>query len=175
MSENEKEKGEWEKLIDWEQNKQLTWAVVLLTATLGLAGILFTNSFSTITRAFVIVLGLTLMLVLDLSFYRLATTLVNLRRYVERIGQISELYRKELLGTKDKEELLKQKDILERLYDWFVDASVKYKPRLITWRAVLIIVLADFFILSYMLVMILPIGLAEFFIFLCGCVLILQV
>lgn len=168
MSENDKEKGEWEKLIDWEQNKQLTWAVVLLTATLGLAGILFTNSLSTVTRAFIIVLGLTLMLVLDLSFYRLATTLVNLRRYIERIGQISELYKEELLETNEK-------DVYKKLYDWFVDTSVKYKPRLITWRVVLIIVLADFFILSYMFMMILPIGLAEFFIFLCGCVLILQV
>jgi len=139
MSEKEKEKGELEKLIDWEQNKQLTWAVVLLTATLGLAELLVIVSPSTNTRFFVITLGLPLIVVLDVSFYRLATSLVNLRRYIERIGQISELYEEELVTNA----------ILKRLYGGFVDTAVKYKPRLIKWRVVLIAVLVDLFILLH--------------------------
>lgn len=147
MSEDEKEKGELEKLIDWEQNKQLTWAVVLLTATLGLAGLLVIDSPSTYTRVFVITLGLTLMGILDMSFYRLASSLVNLRRYIERIGKISKLYHNELENNA----------ILKGLYGWFVDTSVKYKPRLITWRVVLIIVLANLFILLYVCLILLKI------------------
>jgi hypothetical protein len=154
LSKEQKErKNDLEKLIDWEQNKQLTWAVVLLTATLGLAGILVIDSLSTSTRVFVIVLGLTLMSVLDFSFYRLATSLVNLRRYVERIGKISELYKEELVT----------KAIFKSLYGWFVDTADKDKPRLITWRVVLIIVLADLFILLYVcLILLKTLGYANF-------------
>lgn len=154
-----------EKLIDWEQNTQLTWAVVLLTATLGLAGILVIDSLSTSIRVFVIILSLTLMAVIDMSFYRLATSLVNLRRYIELIGEISKLYKEEL----------EEKALFEWLYLWFVDTTIRYKPRLRTLRVSLIIGLADLFILSYVFVMIIPIALAEFFIFLCACVLILKV
>lgn len=138
LSKEQKErKNDLEKLIDWEQNKQLTWAVVLLTATLGLAELLVIDSPSTSTRFFVVVLGLTLMAVLNMSFYRLATSLVNLRRHIEQIGKISALYKEELVANA----------IFKGLYGWFVDTADKDKPRLITWRLVLLTVLVDLFIL----------------------------
>jgi hypothetical protein len=139
MSKVEENKGELEKLIDWEQNKQLFWAVVLLTATLGLAGVLVIDSLLTSTKVFVIVLGLALMVVLDVSFYRIATSLVNLRRYIARIGKISKLYKKEL----------EDNAVLKGMYDWFVNTTDKEDPRLRTLRVAFIMILADVFILVY--------------------------
>jgi len=134
----EKEKGELEKLVDWEQNKQLFWAVVLLTATLGLAEVLVIDSLSTSTRFFVIVIGLILMGALDMSFYRLAISHVNLKRYIEGLGKLSKLYKNELLDN-----------VIFKWYDWFVDTTNKDEPHLRIWRVRLIIVFADIFILSY--------------------------
>lgn len=148
LSEVEKErKNDLEKLIDWEQNKQLTWAVVLLTSTLGLAGLFVGNSFAmNDTLIFVLLLALTLMLVLDISFYRLVTSLAILGTYVEWIGVLSPLIRQELVTNV----------LFRRLYAWFVyraDENERFPIRRL--RIGLVIVLADFFIVSYTWVMIL--------------------
>jgi hypothetical protein len=144
LPEDKKEKkNDLEKLIDWEQNKQLTWAVVLLTAALGLGGLFVGNSFSMGKEAFVIILSLVLMLVLDLSFYRLVTSLVFLRKYIEWIGQISDLFNQELVKNA----------VFSRLYGWFVETAGKDDFHLKKWRVILILGLVDAFIVAYLVLM----------------------
>jgi hypothetical protein len=75
------ERQQIEKLIDWELNKQLTWAVVFLTTILGWMGIITVNFTKT---PFTIIFSVLLLSGLDFSFYRIIGSLVTLRDYHER-------------------------------------------------------------------------------------------
>jgi len=106
--EEEEKQKELEKLIDWELNKQLTWAIVFLTTLIGLLALLGTNLLShwidfsefplittnLVKAPFVIIFLLLLVLGVDMSFYRLATTAYSMRNLVEMLP--SELQQKEL-------------------------------------------------------------------------------
>jgi hypothetical protein len=86
-----------EKLIDWEVNKQLTWAVVFLTTLIGLVSILGTgllknfvvfpcfplimNTLAKISLA--IIYFALLIFGFDMSFYRLVCSLATCRSFVE--------------------------------------------------------------------------------------------
>ena len=135
------EKNDLEKLIDWEQNKQLTWAVVLLTSVLGLAGLFVVNQFSIGKEVVAVILSVALMFLVNLSFYRLASSLVLLRHHIERIGQISDLYKQELIDNA----------MFKGLYGWFVDAVDKDNPRLKKARVFGVLTAVDFFIVALIL------------------------
>lgn len=125
--EEEEKQRQLEKLIDWELTKQLTWAVVFLTTILGLMALLasrlleqwinfskFPMTTINLTKApFVIIFLLLLIFGVNLSFYRLAASLVNLRNYTERLT--SKLYHQELI----------EKAILKWFYGWFVKKKDK--------------------------------------------------
>jgi len=143
--EEEEKQKELEKLIDWELNKQLIWAVVFLTTILGLLVLLARgllkqwidfSKFPLITMnlvktPFVIIFFLLLIFGVDLSFYRLATSLVKLRKWIEMLP--SELIRRELI----------EKAILKWLYEPFVEKTGKNCFSLRTWFVWLLIVLGD--------------------------------
>lgn len=147
QSEEDKEKQrQLEKLIDWELNKQLTWAVVFLTTILGLVALLASgllrqwidfSSFPLITlnlvkTPYVVIFFLLLIFGVDMSFYRLATTAYTLRNLVEMLP--SELQRKEL---KERRTIL----------GWFCEQLIKRTDKnrfsLRTWLVWLLIVLGD--------------------------------
>jgi hypothetical protein len=143
--EDEEKQKRLEKLIDWELNKQLTWAVVFLTTILGLLALFASgllkkwidfSKFPLITlnlvkTPFVIIFFLLLIFGVDLSFYRLAASLVKLRNWAEILP--SELIRRELI----------EKAILKRLYEPFVERTDKNCFSLRTWFVWLLIVLGD--------------------------------
>jgi hypothetical protein len=97
---DEELKTQIEKLIDWELNKQLTWAVVFLTTILGIITVNFTKA------PFIIIFFLLLSGV-DFSFYRIIGCHVALRNYHERFEplQNARVYYDEL--------------VRERRDDWF--------------------------------------------------------
>jgi len=143
--EEEEKQKKLEKLIDWELSKQLIWAVAFLTTTLGLMALLASNllkqwiDFSkfpliTINFAkfpFVIIFFLLLVFGVDLSFYRLATSLERLRNWVEMLP--SELQR----------QALKEKVVLRRFYELFLERNDKNRFSIRTWLVWLLIVLGD--------------------------------
>jgi hypothetical protein len=92
-------KTQIEKLIDWELNKQLTWAVVFLTTILGLLGIITVN----FTKApFIIIFSVLLLSGADFSFYRIIGSHVTLRNYHERFEplQNARVYYDELVRAR---------------------------------------------------------------------------
>jgi len=143
--EEEERQRQLEKLIDWELSKQLTWAVVFLTTILGLlaffaSGLLrqwidFSESslitMNLVKAPFVIIFFLLLIFGVDLSFYRLVTSLVRLRNWIEMLP--SELARQELIG----------KVVLRWFYGLFVERTDKNRFSLRTWFVLLLIVLGD--------------------------------
>jgi len=143
--EDEEKQKRLEKLIDWELNKQLTWAVVFLTTILGLMALLASGllhqwidfsefpliSMNLVKAPFVIIFFLLLIFGVDLSFYRLAASLVRLRNWVEMLP--SELIRQELMG----------KVVLGWFCGLFVERTDKNRFSLRTWFVLLLIVLGD--------------------------------
>jgi len=143
--EEEEKQKRLEKLIDWELSKQLTWAVVFLTSALGLMALFASgllkqwidfSEFPLITMnlvktPFVIIFLLLLFFGVDLSFYRLATSLVRLGNWTEMLP--SELARQELI----------EKAILKGFYGLFVERTDKNRFSLRTWFVWLLIVLGD--------------------------------
>jgi len=143
--EDEEKQKRLEKLIDWELNKQLTWAVVFLTTILGLM-VLFASdllhqwidfskfplvTINLVKTPFVIIFLLLLIFGVNLSFYRLAMSVVRLRKWEEMLP--SELARQELI----------EKDILKWFYGLFVQRTDKNRFSLRTWLVLLLIVLGD--------------------------------
>jgi len=143
--EDEEKQKRLEKLIDWELSKQLTWAVVFLTTILGLLALLASgllhqwidfSEFPLITMNLVkapvvIIFFLLLICGVNLSFYRLATSLVRLRNWVETLP--SELMRQELIG----------KVVLGWFCGLFVERTDMNRFSLRTWFVLLLIVLGD--------------------------------
>jgi len=143
--EEEEKQRQLEKLIDWELSKQLTWAVVFLTTTLGLIALLASGllkqwidfsklpliSINLAKTPFVIIFFLFLFFGVDLSFYRLATSLVRLLNWTEMLT--SELARQEL----------REKVVLRGFYELFVQRTDKNRFSLRTWLVLLLIVLGD--------------------------------
>jgi len=143
--EDEEKQKQLEKLMNWELNKQLTWAVVFLTTILGLMALLASgllhqwidfSKFPLITMnlvktPFVIIFLLLLIFGVDLSFYRLAASLVRLRNLIEMLP--SELQRQELT----------EKAILKWFYGLFVQRIDKNRFSLRTWLVLLLIILGD--------------------------------
>lgn len=142
--EEETRQRELEKLIDWELSKQLTWAVVFLTTTLGLLALLASGflsrwfvlsrsllvTFSPAKVPFVVIYLLLMMFGVDLSFYRLATSLAKMRNWTEMLP--SKLHYQELI----------EKAILTWLYRPFVKrVDNEYSHR--TWLVWLLIALGD--------------------------------
>jgi hypothetical protein len=134
-----------EKLIDWELSKQLTWAVVFLTTILGLMALLTSSllkqwidfskfpliTINLVKTPFVIIFFLLLIFGVDVSFYRLAASLVRLRNWIEKLP--SELARQELI----------EKVVLGWFYGLFVERTDKNHFSMRTWFVLLLIVLAD--------------------------------
>lgn len=143
--EEEEKQKKLEKLIDWELNKQLTWGVVFLTTILGLMALLAgsllkqwidLSKFPLITMnlvkaPFVIIFFLLLIFGVDLSFYRLATSLERLRNWEQMLP--NEFERQQLLENVP----------LECLYKLFVERTERNSFSLRTWFVLLLIVLGD--------------------------------
>jgi len=143
--EDEEKQKRLEKLIDWELNKQLTWAVVFSTTILGLIALLASgllkqwidfSKFPLITinlvkTPFIIIFLLLLFFGVDISFYRLVTSVSISRNWMEMLP--SELQRQELI----------EKDILKWFYGLFVERIDKSHFSLRTWLVLLLIVLGD--------------------------------
>jgi len=143
--EDEERQRELERLIGWELSKQLTWAVVLLTTTLGLFALLASGllghwiTFSkfpliTINLAkgpFVIIFLLLLIFGVNMSFYRLATSLERLQNWIKMLP--SKLYQQELI----------EKVVLGWFYNLFVERKDKDRFSLRTWFVWLLIILGD--------------------------------
>ena len=143
--EEEEKQKRLEKLMDWELSKQLTWAVVFLTTMLGLMALLASSllrqwidfskfpliTMNLVKAPFVIIFFLLLIFGADLSFYRLATSLVRLRNWVEMLP--SELARKELIG----------KAVLGWFYGLFVERTSENRFSLRTWFIGLLLLLGD--------------------------------
>jgi len=143
--EDEEKRKELEKLIDWELSKQLTWAVVFLTTMLGLVALLASSllrqwidfskfpliTMNLVKAPFVMVFFLLLIFGLDLSFYRLATSLARLRNWAGMLP--SELIRKELI----------EKAVLGWFYGLFVERTGENRFSLRTWFVWLLMVLGD--------------------------------
>ena len=119
--EEEEKQRQLEKLIDWELNRQLTWAVVFLTTLLGLLALLGTNLFeqwiisklplisiNLLKAPFVAIFFVLLFFGVDMAFYRLADTTVTIRNFVD-----------DLPSERMKTPLLR-KTILGELYDLFL-------------------------------------------------------
>jgi ABC-type transport system involved in multi-copper enzyme maturation permease subunit len=145
-SDDKKEiKPDLEKLMDWEQTAQLTWAVVLLTATLGVAGLLIGYSFAKGTLLFVIILALWLMVVIDVSVYRVFVSVAMLLTYTEQLKVYSTTFKKEMVDT-----------LFTKRYRWFL-SSTEEKIEQNTYRryflrkgrTVLLMVPVDSFIIAY--------------------------
>lgn len=143
--EEEARQNELEKLIDWELKRQLTWSVVLLTTTLGLLILLASGilkqwvsvsrtllvTINLVKTPLVIIFVLLLLGGVDLSFFRLANSLVNLRNYVIRIP--SELHRQEFT----------EKAVLTWLYELFTERTEMNRFSLRAWLVWLLILIAD--------------------------------
>jgi len=143
--EDEEKQKRLEKLMDWELSKQLTWAVVFLTTILGLLALLASgllkqwidfSKFPLITMnlvktPFVIIFLLLLFFGVDLSFYRLATSVSISRNLMEMLP--SELQRQELV----------EKAILKWFYRLFLERTDKNRFSMRTWFVLLLIVLGD--------------------------------
>ena len=84
---------QFEKLIDWELNKQLYWAVLFITANLGLLGLLETSP----VKDWIIVISIFIIIgIIPICLYRLADTVVKIRHFEERLRELSNLYKEEL-------------------------------------------------------------------------------
>lgn len=142
--EEEEKQKELEKLIDWELNRQLTWAVVFLTTLLGLLALLGTGLLKQwivfncplicidyYKAPLVAIFFILLLFGVDLGFYRLADTTVTLRNFVEGLP-----------NKRMREELLK-KTILGGLYNLFLKRTDKNRFSLRTEFVWLLIVLGD--------------------------------
>jgi len=142
--EEEEKQKELEKLIDWELNRQLTWAVVFLTTLLGLLALLGTGllkqwivfkwpliCINYYKAPLVAIFFILLFFGVDLGFYRLADTAVTLRNFVE-----------DLPSRRMREELLK-KTIIGGLYDLFLKRTDKNRFSLKTGFVWMLIVLGD--------------------------------
>jgi len=143
--EEEEKQRQLEKLIDWELSKQLTWTVVFLTTILGLIALLASSllkqwidfskfpliSINLAKTPFVIVFFHFLVFGVNLSFYRLATSLVRLRNWTEMLT--SELARQEL----------REKVVLREFYELFAQRTDKNRFSLRTWFIGLLILLGD--------------------------------
>jgi len=148
QSEGEKEKQKkLEKLIDWEISKQLTWVVLSLTFFLGLMGVLpflklsGTKEFTTpifflkvSANAPFIITYLLLIVGLDVSIYRLGTTLERIRNWELRIP--SHFMQLELRRT--------PLDLVLRL---FLRRTRDNHMNLRRWLVALVILLADILLL----------------------------
>lgn len=145
-SEEEREKQrQLEKLIDWELNKRLTWAVVFLTSILGLVALLASgllrqwvdfSSFPLITlnlvkAPFVVIFFVLLVFGVDVSFYRLATSAVRMRNYAEWLTR--KLYRQELM----------EKAVFKGFTGLFVEKTEKNTFSLRIWFVCLLVVIGD--------------------------------
>jgi hypothetical protein len=144
LSEDEEERQrELEKLIDWEVAKQLNWSVVLLTGFLGLiaisgsklmSGLLdFSNLYISLFKLSVfIVIVLMLFLVVNFSFWRLATSLAVSRNLIENLP--SELQKHWLVD----------KAIFKRFYGIFVKQIGEHEFSVNGVSAFLVIIVGDF-------------------------------
>jgi len=142
--EDEEKQRKLEKLIDWELNKQLTWAVVLLSTILGLMSLYASgllrqwidfSKFPLITinlvkAPFVTIFSLLLIFGVDVSFYGLATSLVRLRNWEEMLPEF---------GRRQSVEKIP----LECIYKQFVKRIDEKRFSLRIWFVLLLIVLGD--------------------------------
>jgi len=141
--ENEKDRKSTSRtLIDWELRKQLTWVAVFLATVLGLMSLLgsgllrgwadYSNSLSnSVTRAPFTVIYFLLLSFVDLSFYRLTSSLVRLRNWIER--ESDDLERQELIEKSD----------LKWFYGLFVRKIDENQFVLRKWLVGLFLILGD--------------------------------
>jgi len=149
-SEEEKEKQQkYEKLIDWEVNKQLTWFILFLTLFLGLIqllGLPFWNLSKTVELAlpfftirtsaqfpFILIYAL-LVAGLDVSIYRLGTTFERIRRWELQLRA---------LNTVMKAELSDKAYPLRLFYGIFLNRLCENEVTLRKWLVALIIIFFD--------------------------------
>jgi hypothetical protein len=143
LSRDEEERQrELEKLIDWEVDKQLTWAVVLLTGFLGLIAISgskmmnglldFSNLYVSLFKWSVfMVIELMLFSVVDFSFWRLASSLAFSRNIIENLP--SELQKHWLID----------KALFKWFYGIFVKQIGKHEFSVNSVRVLLMIIVGD--------------------------------
>jgi len=145
--EEEEKQRQLERLIDWELNKQLTWVVFSLTFFLGLTQVLpflkLTATRELTTPIFSLkanvnlpffIIYLLLIAGLDVSIFRLATTLERIRNWELRIP--CDFMQKELRSYP-----------LKQLYDIFLIRICENRMVLRKWLVLLLIFSLDLTVL----------------------------
>lgn len=140
-----KKQKDLEKLIDWDLRKQLTWAAILLSSILGLVSLLVSNKLNQWINLsqlpqidvdfnkipLLIIFAVLLIFGVDLSFYRLSTSLIIIRNWQEMLS--SSLLHEELID----------RAILQKLYKLFAKRTDENHFCIRSWFVGLLIIIGD--------------------------------